>query len=157
MSDSGQLHVDASQQAQVHIRSFDPASDLDICQKIYQIARAAAFHWIDSKKFRLKDFSADIKGESIAVAEEFNRGGVCFVGIWSPEHFIHHLYVLPERHRRGIGKALFDHGLTQIGRPARVKCSRRIRNACGFWARVDWRSGWTGGRSTGDWFGFLFD
>src|SRR5260370_12257520 len=132
MSDSGQLDVDASQRAQVHIRSFDPASDLEICQKIYQIARATTFYWIDPKKFRLKDFSADIKGESLAVAEEFNRGVVGFVGIWFPEHFIHHLYVLPERHRRGVGKALLDHALTQIGRPARLKGQRRNRNACEF-------------------------
>ena len=157
MSDSGQLHVDASQRAQVHIRSFDPASDLDICQKIYQIARATAFHWIDSKKFRLKDFSADIKGESIAVAEEFNRGVVGFVGIWSPEHFIHHLYVLPERHRRGIGKALLDHALTQIGRPARLKCQRRNRNAREFYAHLGWRSGEIGYDAIGDWIEFIFD
>ncbi|HET9375266.1 MAG TPA: GNAT family N-acetyltransferase [Chthoniobacterales bacterium] len=157
MSDSGQLNVGARRPAQVQIRSFDPTSDLEICQKIYQIARSAAFYWIDPKRFRLRDFSADIKGESVAVAEEPNRGVVGFVGIWFPEHFIHHLYVLPELHRRGIGKALLDHALAQIGRPARLKCQQRNRNACEFYMHLGWRSGETGYDSIGDWIEFLFD
>jgi GNAT superfamily N-acetyltransferase len=157
MSDSGQLGVNASQPAQVHIRNFDPISDLEVCQTIYQIARANAFYWIDPKKFRPKDFSADIKGEFVAVAEEFNRGVVGFIGIWFPEHFIHHLYVLPERHRRGIGRALLNHALAQVGRPARLKCQRRNRNACEFYAHLGWRSGETGYDSIGDWIEFIFD
>jgi GNAT superfamily N-acetyltransferase len=156
MSDFGQLDLNASQQAHVHIRDFDPAQDLEVCQKIYQIARSAAFYWIDPKRFRLKDFSADIKGESVAVAEEFNRGIVGFVGIWTPDHFIHHLYVLPDRQRRGIGKALLDHALAQIGRPARLKCQRQNRNACEFYTHLGWRKGETGYDSIGDWIEFLF-
>jgi GNAT superfamily N-acetyltransferase len=157
MSDSGQLDVGARRPAQVHIRSFDPSSDLEICQKIYQIARTAAFYWIDPKRFRLRDFSADIKGEFVAVAEEPSCGVVGFVGIWLPEHFIHHLYVLPDLHRRGIGKALLDHALAQIGRPARLKCQQRNRNACEFYTHLGWRSGETGCDSIGDWIEFIFD
>jgi GNAT superfamily N-acetyltransferase len=157
MSDSGQLDVGAGRQTQVHIRSFDPTSDLEICQRVYQIARAAAFHWVDPKRFRLRDFSADTKGEAVAVAEERNLGVVGFVGIWFPEHFIHHLYVLPERHRCGIGKALLSHALGQVGRPARLKCQQRNRNACEFYTHLGWRSGETGYDSIGDWIEFTFD
>jgi GNAT superfamily N-acetyltransferase len=156
MSNLGELDVGASQRAQVRVRHFDATLDLEICQKIYQITRAAAFYWIDPKRFRLKDFSDDTKGELVAVAEEVNRGVVGFTGIWFPDHFIHHLYVLPERHRCGIGRTLLDHALTQIGRPARLKCQRRNRNACDFYAHLGWRRGETGYDSIGDWIEFLF-
>jgi GNAT superfamily N-acetyltransferase len=157
MSDFGQLDVDARRRAKIHVRNFDPRSDLEICQQIYQTARAFAFYWIDPKKFRLRDFSADIKGESIGVAEELNCGVVGFVGIWLPDNFIHHLYVSPERHRRGIGKALLDHALAQVGRPARLKCQRQNRNACQFYRHLGWRPGETGYDSIGDWIEFIFD
>jgi GNAT superfamily N-acetyltransferase len=157
MSNFGQLDAKAGQRTHVHIRRFDPTLDLEICQEIYQIVRATTFYWIDSKKFRLRDFTDDTKGEFVAVAEDSNRGVAGFIGIWFPDNFIHHLYVLPERQRSGIGKALLDYALTQIGRPARLKCQRRNRNACNFYTHLGWRSGETGYDSIGDWIEFLFD
>jgi GNAT superfamily N-acetyltransferase len=157
MSNSGRLEVNTSNRARIQVRRFDPTFDLEICQKIYQIARTAAFYWINAKRFRLSDFLVDTKGESVAVAEESNHGVVGFVGIWFPDHFIHHLYVLPDRHRCGFGKALLEYALTQIGRPARLKCQQRNRNACDFYTHLGWRPGETGYDSIGDWIEFLYD
>jgi GNAT superfamily N-acetyltransferase len=157
MTKSGRLEANSSHQTRIQVRPFDPALDLEICQRIYQTARTATFYWINPKRFRISDFLADTKGEFVAVAEESGRGIVGFVGVWFPDNFIHHLYVLPERHRCGFGKALLDYALTQIDRPARLKCQRRNRNACDFYAHLGWRPGEMGYDSIGDWMEFLYD
>jgi GNAT superfamily N-acetyltransferase len=157
MSDPGQLEANSTRAVQVQVRRFDPALDLEACQTIYRLARTAAFYWINPKRFRLNDFLIDTKGEFLAVAEDSNRGVAGFVGIWFPEHFIHHLYVLPDLHRRGIGKALLEYALAQIGRPARLKCQQKNRNACSFYTHLGWRPGDTGCDSIGEWIEFIFD
>jgi GNAT superfamily N-acetyltransferase len=156
MRDPDQLEASSTRGLQFQVRRFDPAADLDTCRTIYQVARTAAFYWINSKRFRLNDFLVDTRGEFLAVAEESNRGVVGFVGIWFPDNFIHHLYVLPELHRRGVGRALLEYALAQTGRPARLKCQQKNLNACSFYTHLGWRQGETGFDSIGEWIEFVF-
>ncbi|HXM05276.1 MAG TPA: GNAT family N-acetyltransferase, partial [Chthoniobacterales bacterium] len=104
----------------LRIRVFEPRGDDARCQDIYTRVRASTFSWVNPKKFKESDFGPDTLGESLLVADHPTNGVVGFVGIWRPENFIHHLYVLPEFHRTGIGRALLDAALRTISRPAKL-------------------------------------
>jgi GNAT superfamily N-acetyltransferase len=91
------------------------------------------------------------------VADHSLNGIVGFVGIWLPENFIHHLYVLPEYHRVGIGRALLESALSIISRPAKLKCQSANKNACQFYRHLGWREGEQGYDEIGRWIEFILD
>ncbi|MCC9606720.1 GNAT family N-acetyltransferase [Blastopirellula sp. JC732] len=112
--------------------------DRPACAKIFYASRRSAFFWMPNDKIRFDDFDQATDGEPIWVAER-NRRIVGFVSWWPPENFIHNLFVAPEYQRMGVGRALLDACLAQIGRPARLKCSTANANALQFYERLGWR------------------
>ncbi|PQO47611.1 GNAT family N-acetyltransferase [Blastopirellula marina] len=112
--------------------------DRPACAKIFYSSRRSAFHWMPNDKIRFDDFDQATAGEPIWVAER-NRRIVGFVSWWPPENFIHNLFVDPEHQRLGVGTALLDACLAQIGRPARLKCSTSNKNALAFYQQLGWR------------------
>lgn len=64
---------------------------------------------------------------------------VGFASVWMPEHFIHNLFVAPERTGVGWGSALLRHCLAHIGRPARLKCVQANTRALRFYRSHGWR------------------
>jgi GNAT superfamily N-acetyltransferase len=141
----------------VRIRVFDPRNDQVKCQEIYTTVRAATFTWVNPKRFKPSDFGPDTLGESLLVADHPLSGIVGFVGIWMPENFIHHLYVLPECHRIGIGRALLESALRLISRPAKLKCQSANQNACQFYRHLGWRQGEQGHDEIGRWIEFILE
>ena len=141
----------------VRIRIFEPRRDQPRCQQIYTTVRAATFCWVSPKRFKESDFAPDIRGEQLLVAEHGLNGVVGFVGIWMPDNFIHHLYVLPEFHRIWIGRALLEAALKIIARPAKLKCQSANKNACQFYRHLGWREGEQGIDEIGRWIEFILD
>ncbi len=141
----------------LRIRVFEPRRDEARCQEIYTKVRASTFSWVNPKRFKPSDFGPDTLGESLLVADLPTNGVIGFVGIWLPENFIHHLYVLPEFHRIGIGRALLDSALRTIARPAKLKCQSANKNAREFYQHLGWREGDQGNDEIGRWIEFILD
>jgi GNAT superfamily N-acetyltransferase len=141
----------------LRIRVFEPRRDEARCQEIYTRVRTATFSWVNPKRFKPSDFGPDTLGESLLVAEHRDNGVIGFVGIWRPENFIHHLYILPEFQRTGIGRALLDSALRTIARPAKLKCQSANTNARGFYQHLGWREGEQGQDEIGRWIEFVLD
>ena len=141
----------------LRIRLFEPRHDEGRCQEIYTKVRASTFSWVNPKKFKPSDFGPDTVGESLLVADHPANGVIGFVGIWMPENFIHHLYVLPEFHRSGIGRALLDSALRTISRPAKLKCQSANKNARDFYQHLGWREGQQGHDEIGRWIEYILD
>jgi GNAT superfamily N-acetyltransferase len=105
---------------------------------LYLQARRATFAWMPAERFRLADFERDTDGEVIDVALQ-EGVPVGFVSVWTPDRFVHHLYVDAAHHRRGIGARLLDHALARIDRPAGLKCIERNTRALDFYAARGWQ------------------
>lgn len=142
---------------QLKVRIFEPRRDQIRCQEIYASVRASTFSWVNPKRFKPSDFAPDTFGESLLVADHALNGVIGFVGIWTPENFIHHLYVLPLYHRAGIGRALLEAALNTIARPAKLKCQMANKNACAFYRHLGWHEGEQGIDEIGRWVEFILD
>jgi len=106
--------------------------------RLYLAARRDTFHWAPADRFALGDFAPDTEGEVIDVALHDGEP-VGFISVWTPAHFIHHLYVDAAYQRLGIGTLLIDHALRRIGRPAGLKCVERNTRALAFYRAKGWR------------------
>ncbi|MCJ8322400.1 MAG: GNAT family N-acetyltransferase [Rhizobiales bacterium] len=114
------------------------ADDVDALQQLYMAARIATFDWLPPKLFKLEDLQKSIEGEWVFVAIiDGEIAGFC--SIWLIENFIHNLFVAPNSQGGNIGKSLinyaFAHGLKK---PARLKCTVKNTNACGFYTANGW-------------------
>ncbi len=104
---------------------------------VYRQARQVAFPWIDPVGFQLTDFDEVIQGETVLVAVQ-QETPVGFVAWWPPDNFIHSLFVGPACVRKGIGKALLQACLAEIGRPATLKCVVANQPALRFYQSMGW-------------------
>jgi len=109
--------------------------DRDRVAEIYLHGRRHAFTWVPAGRFALDDLEADTAGEVVFVAE---RGGriAGFAALWTPDAFLHHLYVDPAEHRRGIGRALMRQVMAVAVRPVELKCQSNNRAAFAFYLRL---------------------
>ena len=112
--------------------------DRDALRGLYLAARRHAFHWLAATDFQLEDFDRDTEGELIWVAAEGDRP-VGFISVWEPENFIHNLFVHPDATGLGVGSALLDRSLDEIGRPATLKCLSQNKRAREFYLAKGWR------------------
>jgi ribosomal protein S18 acetylase RimI-like enzyme len=60
---------------------------------------------------------------------------VGFASLWEDEAFLHHLYVDPRYHRRGIGSALLQDIDPRGTRALSLKCQTENAAALGFYSR----------------------
>ncbi|WP_428623305.1 GNAT family N-acetyltransferase [Sedimenticola sp.] len=98
---------------------------------IYNTARANAGCYPD-KDISLIEFNELIKGEEIYTALiEGNIVG--FIGVYSREFFIHHLYVMPAYQSKGAGKQLLGYSYKKYGQPLTLKCDHCNLAALGFY------------------------
>jgi GNAT superfamily N-acetyltransferase len=131
------------------IRPFQPA-DRAACARIYVQARRVAFHWCPPDMFTEGEFDRDSEGETIFVAEM--DGAVCgLLSIWTPDHFIHLLFVDPAMHRRGIGAALLRHAEREFSTWGWLKCQSGNVRALEFYTRMGWKVGGGGVNDLGPW------
>lgn len=120
----------------LHIRPFNE-TDRDKLREIYLLCRIQVFHWTDSALFTLNDFGAHTKDEDIWVAEcDDEIAG--FMAVWSPDAFIHHLYVDAEYRGKGIGKALLALATQTYPSPLSLKCLVKNEAALQFYLALGW-------------------
>jgi ribosomal protein S18 acetylase RimI-like enzyme len=125
------------------------ARDAEPCRRIFEAA------WQVARPDRPRQVGPDefgrlILGERVTVAE---RGGevVGFVALYAPEAFVHHLYVSPAWHGRGVGRALLAHAVAEAGGAASLKVMAANAGARAFYARLGWAETDRGEDEWGDW------
>jgi GNAT superfamily N-acetyltransferase len=136
------------------LRPAEPG-DLDACAEVYVAAAAVAFPWVPPAARGPAAFRGSIQDEEIWVAEAPDAIAG-FVSIYLPQRFIHSLYVRPDRHRQGIGRALLDRALGRCGGHAALKCQEANRAACQFYLRLGWRPMDWGWSEAGPWIMFAY-
>ncbi|TDP59745.1 GNAT family N-acetyltransferase [Roseateles toxinivorans] len=115
------------------VREARPA-DAVALHDIYLRAYAHAFPW----RALPISLAADSAGEWMLVACRGERL-LGFISSQRDHAFIHHLYVDPAFHGRGIGRALLQACLAGLShRPAALKCVLKNRAALAFYARHGW-------------------
>ena len=118
------------------IRKF-MEEDREALRHVYFTSRESEFGWLDKKSLSASDFDQDTEGEKIWVAEK-PEGIVGFISVWEPENFIHHLFILPQILRQGIGSKLLEACMAEIGKPAQLKCVIENVGAFGFYQSKGW-------------------
>lgn len=113
--------------------------DADELASLYLRARRHYFHWLDRDSISEADFSRDTSGERVWVAE-LDTMVVGFISAWESENYIHNLFVDVKFSRRGIGTALLNTCLDNIGRPARLKCVAENYPALDFYHFQGWQT-----------------
>ena len=134
----------------VRIRPFCPGSDLAACVEIYFRTRREAFDWLPRSRFRRNDFLADTFEEDLFVAEQGGKV-IGFAGVYSPDDFLHHLYVARAYQGRGVGSALLRYVLDRSQGRLCLKCLCRNERALAFYRRRGWREGDYGWDAFGHW------
>jgi GNAT superfamily N-acetyltransferase len=130
------------------VRPFRPG-DEDACAGIFNRAWSAALPDLP-RRMDGREFLNQTRGEEILVAEADGRL-LGFASVYRPDAFIHHLFVEPAFHRRGVGGALLDRALALAGGSATLKCLRRNEGAWAFYARAGWREVEQGADEWGEW------
>lgn len=118
--------------------------------EIFLIARRHTFTWLPPERFRLRDLDRETEGETLLLAE-LDGCIAGFVAVWEPDAFLHHLYVDPEMHRRGVGRALIEAAGRLCGRPLELKCQTNNRSAMAFYKSLGFTLGESGVSDIGPW------
>lgn len=115
---------------------FAKAGDHSRLLEIYCLARKSAGCYPPAQ-VSLENFERQINGEAVLGA--YVEGRVLgFAAVWVPERFIHHLYVCPEYHRKGIGTQLIEACRRLFSTPLSLKCDRCNFKAMEFYKRHGW-------------------
>jgi len=107
-------------------------------REVFLTSRKLAFPWYDDKRLKLKDFDAVIQEEEVLVALIENNP-VGFIAWWTPDNFIHSLFIDPDFTGKGIGKDLLEKCLDRLGRPAKLKVLKANSKACDFYKYQGWK------------------
>ncbi len=102
-------------------------------RELFLRSRRATFVWQPASAFRPDDFDTQTQGEDVLVALEAGTDLTGFISIWTPDRFIHHLFVLPSRQRQGIGLALLRALPQWRVERYRLKCLTRNAAALAFY------------------------
>lgn len=127
----------ASPAAALQVRPMQP-HDADALRRIFLQARTATFTWLDTRTFQLQDFDLFTLDERVLVAL-LDGEPVGFASLCEPDSFLHHLFISPGIHRRGIGAALLAACAPHFTQPPMLKCLKANTNALGFYEHMGWR------------------
>lgn len=118
------------------IRRFAEQDRPTLTALFHQI-RAATFHWLDQQRIWQEPFDEATRDETLFVAE-LDGKIAGFAALYAPERFVHHLYVLPEHHGKGIGKALLAACDGEGEGPLTLKCLCKNTPAVDFYRSQGW-------------------
>lgn len=111
-------------------------SDLRSVFAVYQLARTAAcFQQEPAADFQ--DFKSIVEDEKVYAAVDGERI-IAFISVYPPQSFVHHLYVLPEYRRQGIGEALVECVRDIFDSPLSLKCETANKAALEFYKKTGW-------------------
>lgn len=133
----------------ISIRPFAEA-DAAECARIFHEAWAAG-HPYAPRNLGLADLRAETAGEVVLVAVSPAEQILGFAGLLVSGKFVHHLYVDPDLHRCGVGRALLGAAVALAGGRATLKCQQRNPDALAFYRRLGWTEGETGDSAVGPW------
>lgn len=103
----------------MEIKEFH-STNIEALRQLYLDSRSATFTWLDTSNFELLDFDRDTEGEQIWIAVEGNDV-LGFISIWTPDSFIHHLFVSPNKLANGAGTELLKIAKQQFSQLS-LKC-----------------------------------
>ncbi len=106
--------------------------------ELFLRVRRESFTWADPAAFKVEDFAEQTEGEVIHLAEGGDGELLGFLSVWEPESFVHHLFVAPGWHGRGVGCALLADMQWRLPGPFRLKCVAANEAALGFYRRLGW-------------------
>ena len=121
--------------------TFRIAEPKDVARlaQIFWDCRQAGFEWLEHQTMRRDDFQRETEGELVVVAVDENQLILGYVSVWTPENFIHHLFVHPEHQRRGVGPGLIQSLFARVQGPYRLKCGVQNVRALRFYEREGWQ------------------
>lgn len=111
-------------------------SDFDSIMNVYHEARQLETCFTKGELSSSK-FASLVEGELIYVYVHEEKV-IGFISIWSPEKFIHHLYILPADQGKGIGTKLVDHCIGIFGLPISLKSLAANERACLYYESHNW-------------------
>ncbi|MGE0045764.1 MAG: N-acetyltransferase family protein [Hyphomonadaceae bacterium] len=117
------------------MRKADKAS----CTDIFSRTWAATFP-DQPRIIDVAEFERETKGEIVFVAEQ-DRQIRGFAGLYVPGAFLHHLYVDPLFHGRGLGRALLDAVVKRVKSRVSLKCQRGNKSALAFYDHLGFERG----------------
>ncbi len=123
--------------------------DAPACARILQDGWRRAFIR-PNRKVDVAVFLAETEGETVIVAE-YGRKVVGFAAIFTPESFLHHLYVAPRLHRHGVGSALLNAARELATEPLSLKTQTQNLRARAFYAAHDFVLTEEGDDGNGPW------
>ena len=112
-------------------------SDLKPLLNIYTQARAQGL-FKEQGPILEKDFSSIVEDEHIYIAHK-KKLPIAFVSIYPQQSFVHHLYVLPNYQKLGIGRALLNHIRNIYDLPLSLKCEKENLPAVSFYLNSGWK------------------
>lgn len=114
-------------------------SDRYALQELYLQVRRAGFTWLDTSRFELAAFDDDTKDELVLVAKLGDKI-VGFISAWTPDNFIHHLYVHNQYQHNGVGTKLLQEMVCRLQYPVTLKCLKSNVSAIKFYERNQWHA-----------------
>jgi ribosomal protein S18 acetylase RimI-like enzyme len=119
----------------LQIRRAEPG-DLPACAALYVRVLTDTFTWIAPERHSKADFLRAAHEETVYVALDGGRL-VGLASVYAPQTFLHSLYVTERG--RGIGKALLDHVIAEMGGLLQLKCQVANARAQAFYRREGFR------------------
>jgi ribosomal protein S18 acetylase RimI-like enzyme len=117
--------------------------DIIILQQLFLSVRQQTFVWLDTSFYQLTDFNEETKGELILVAKCDDKIAG-FISVWTPDAFIHHLYIKKEYQGAGIGTALLKEVKNRFSVSIRLKCLKDNKVAIDFYKKNEFKEKETG-------------
>lgn len=106
--------------------------ELAACAALYVRVLRTTFTWIPPETHKAEDFLRAARDEEVFVAVA--RGRLLgLAAVYRPQKFLHSLYV--DDRGRGVGKALLDHVLAEMGGRLALKCQAANLRAQAFYDR----------------------
>lgn len=124
-------------------------SDKAACTDIFSRAWAQTFTH-QPRQIDVREFERETKGEIVLVAQQDGRI-VGFAGLYGPDSFLHHLYIDPLFHGRGLGRELVNAAVKRARGRVSLKCQLINENALAFYARLGFERGDEGDDGAGPW------
>lgn len=106
--------------------------ELAACAALYVRVLRTTFTWIPPETHKAEDFLRAARDEEVFVAVTQGRL-LGLAAVYRPQKFLHSLYV--DDRGRGVGKALLDHVLAEMGGRLALKCQAANLRAQSFYDR----------------------